>query len=214
MGSANVCAAAVDARCDWVVGISTDKACSAITTYGASKLMMEGIFQQYWNLYGHTRMLLLRYGNVVASNGSVIPLWASQMEQTGRLSITDARMTRFWLSPETAVQMIVQRVSHLHQSGVWVPKVGAMAIRDLALALHPDATLVEVGLRSAEKLHEDLVAPQERSREIGHSAYVIDSAGAVGNSYTSQSAHQLNIRDFRNYLADAQELEDIMRGGR
>jgi UDP-N-acetylglucosamine 4,6-dehydratase len=211
MGSSNVAMAATDARCEWVLGISTDKACSAITAYGASKLAMEGIFQQYWRMPGSPNMLLLRYGNVVASNGSVVPVWAGQAARGEALTITDSRMTRFWLSPSEAVELLVWRVSHVHQSGIFVPKVGAMALADLAMTLHPGNTIKEIGLRSSEKLHEDLVAPQERSRDMGF-GYVIDEVGEVGTSYTSQNAQQIRIADFLEMLKDAEDLERVMAG--
>jgi UDP-N-acetylglucosamine 4,6-dehydratase len=209
-GSYNVLRMAQAAKVQWCLGISTDKACAAVTCYGASKLMLECMYKAAWDMQVATKALLLRYGNVVASNGSVVPLWERQVAEGKPLTVTHANMTRFWLSPTDAVNLITQRVSHQYQSGILVPRVKAMGVLDLAHSLHPEWPVEIVGLRSAEKIHEDLIAPNELAREA-KDFYVIDKDGQPGLSYTSLNAEKLTAADFMGLLADAADLEASMR---
>jgi len=209
-GSHNVLRAAQKANVEWCLGISTDKACAAVTCYGASKLMLECLFKSAWTESFKTKALLLRYGNVVASNGSVVPIWAKQAEEGKPLTVTSTEMTRFWLSPSDAVRLIVERVKHKYQMGILVPKVKSLGIHHLARALHPNSEIREIGLRSTEKIHEDLVALNELSREA-RDFYIIDSEGIPGTSYTSNNAERLEIDEFMSILDDAIHLESMMR---
>lgn len=206
-GSYNVILAAQAAGVEWCLGISTDKACAAITTYGASKLLMEGLFNA--DRWVGINLLLLRYGNVVASNGSVVPLWEQQHKQGLPLTITDRSMTRFWLSPTDAVNLIVERVHTRHTPGVLVSKVKSASIAELAKALFPGCNLLETGLRSVEKIHEDLVSPFEECYDEGK-YFWIGTSGCRGTSYTSEKAERLTVEEFRNMLRDAEDLESHM----
>jgi len=198
-GSYNVvraCLAGGVARC---IGISTDKACAAITTYGASKRMMEGLFQA---AHGATTFTLVRYGNVVASNGSVIPLWRQQAAEGKPLTITDRRMTRFWMSERDAVATI--EVAARQQAGtIYVPKMGALSIEDTARYAVGTSFIdtVETGLRSTEKLHEDLVHPFESAIELD-AGYYLGHGLPGGLTYTSEIAPKLTRDQFLGMLDD------------
>lgn len=217
-GSLNVLRASMTSGCGWVLGISTDKACSAITAYGASKLMMEAAFNAQSTHVGTTRPLLVRYGNVVASNGSVVPLWRKAYEEGRPLGITHKDMTRFWMSPTDAVNLIDYVVTNRYNTirATVVPEVGSMSLATLAQGLFPGCELREIGLRSNEKIHEDLVAPTEFSKYADGkyfvtSAHTVAGWASLGTSFTSQSARRLSIEEFRAMLDDAEDLERLMQ---
>lgn len=208
VGSENVALACVLAGIKWCVGLSTDKACSAVTTYGASKLIMEGIFQAWaarCNTH-ETRFFLVRYGNVVASNGSVVPLWADQAKRNEPLSLTHKDMTRFWMSPFDAVQTILLAIARGEPGTVYIPKMRALKLAALAQALHPDSPIDQIGLRSKEKVHEDLVAPNEQALEYTD-YFLLSSKGSLGHTYCSRDVADLPVEKFMAMLDNAQKLE-------
>jgi len=195
-GSYNVvraCLAGGVARC---IGISTDKACASLTVYGASKRMLEGLFQA---AHGPTIFTLVRYGNVVASNGSVIPLWRQQASEGKPLTITDRRMTRFWMSERDAVATI-EVAARAPAGHIYIPKMGALRIEDMAAYIAPGCDLVETGLRSTEKLHEDLVHPFETATK-GTAFYYLHAGGETGHCYTSEIAPKLTRDQFLGMLS-------------
>lgn len=206
IGSANVARACRAHRVSVAIGISTDKACRAATIYGASKLMLEGIWRAQPE--GETRFVGVRYGNVVASNGSVIPLWREQFRKGQMLTITDYRMTRFWMSPTEAVGLIEQAWMQPH-GAICIPKMGAMRITDLAETIVPGAKYAQTGLRSTEKLHEDLVHESEAAHETEHGFTLGPPGGSytLGHRYTSADCARLTPSAFRTMLKDAEELE-------
>lgn len=187
-----------------VVAISTDKACEAITMYGASKLANEAIFLSYAKQSKTTKYSVVRYGNVVASNGSVIPIWEEQYRSGQCLTITDKRMTRFWMSPFDAVDAI--NISMLHPGLVYVPKIRSCKMVDIANHLFPNNTLREIGLRSSEKLHESLISKLEMSREVSEYGFLVGE-GTLGNSYNSRDCESLDMIDFNRMLAESKEIE-------
>jgi len=162
LGAQNVIDAAIDCGAERVVALSTDKAVNPVNLYGATKLCAEKIFVQ-GNAYTggrKTRLGCVRYGNVVGSRGSVIPLFREQ-RATGVLTITDPRMTRFWITLEEAVQLVLDAVDLLHGGEVFVPVLPSMKITDLARAMAPDCEIKEIGIRPGEKLHEVMVTEDE-----------------------------------------------------
>lgn len=202
-GSQNVVRAALAAGVARVVGISTDKACAAITTYGASKRLMEGLFQA---AHGRTVFTLCRYGNVLASNGSVIPLWRRQAERGEPLTITDRRMTRFWMTERQAVRAIAWAA--LAAAGeLVVPKIGAVGVADMAAWIVPGCETVEIGLRSTEKLHEDLVHPCEPFSEDAYGLFTTPTAQG-GITYTSETASRIDRHTFLAMLAESEASGD------
>jgi UDP-N-acetylglucosamine 4,6-dehydratase len=198
-GSINVLRA-----CQWhgvgrLVAISTDKACAASTAYGASKLMMErAIIVQN---DGPTICNAVRYGNVVASNGSVVPIWRAQAKQGKPLTVTDPEMTRFWMAPSDAVKLI-EYAATLDHGLIAVPKMGSLSIAEMAQIVAPGAELVTTGLRFAEKKHEDLVAPDEFATETA--THYLIGKGNPGTRFTSYTAHRLAPAAFRSMLHEAE----------
>jgi UDP-N-acetylglucosamine 4,6-dehydratase len=207
IGSLNVARACIAAAVPRCVGISTDKACRAITAYGASKLAMEKLFQAQSN--SPTIFSLVRYGNVVASNGSVIPLWREQMIRGKPLTITDRRCTRFWMSERDAVALVAQASAPMSPAGVvWVPKMAALPIEEMALIIAPSADVVETGLRSCEKLHEDLIHTDEPVITSHEMFWISDvPAAKTGSCYTSEIAPRLTKEQFLAMLSEVEAHE-------
>lgn len=162
LGSSNVIEAALDMGVKKVMALSTDKAVNPVNLYGTTKLAAEKLFVQS-NSYAAgtvTRFSAVRYGNVVGSRGSVIPIFIRQ-RQSGRLTITDERMTRFWLTLEQGVRFVIRCTEQMHGGEVFVPKIPSMKISDLAKAIAPEAKIEVIGIRPGEKLHEVLIHEDE-----------------------------------------------------
>jgi UDP-N-acetylglucosamine 4,6-dehydratase len=162
LGSSNVVEAALDAGVKKVLALSTDKAVNPVNLYGATKLAAEKLIIQSNSYAGGlaTRFSCVRYGNVVGSRGSVVPFFLQQ-RPSGRLTVTDEHMTRFWLTLEQGVRFVTSCVEQMHGGEVFVPKIPSMKIIDLARAIAPGANLEVVGIRPGEKLHEVLISEDE-----------------------------------------------------
>jgi UDP-N-acetylglucosamine 4,6-dehydratase len=167
LGSSNVVEAALDAKVKKVLALSTDKAVNPINLYGATKLAAEKLLVQSNSYAGGkaTRFSCVRYGNVVGSRGSVVPIFLQQ-KSFGKLTITDERMTRFWLTLEQGVRFVIHCIEKMHGGEVFVPKIPSMKIVDLARAIAPGISLEVVGIRPGEKLHEVLISEDESRSTI------------------------------------------------
>ena len=168
LGSQNVIDASIDAGVKRVVALSTDKASSPINLYGATKLTADKLFvaaNNYSIAYG-TTFSVVRYGNVMGSRGSVIPFFQEIAAQGKPLPITDLRMTRFWISIESAVKFVIDSLEMMTGGELYVPKIPSMKIIDLARAVAPEAKLVEIGKRPGEKLHEEMISADDSRRTI------------------------------------------------
>jgi UDP-N-acetylglucosamine 4,6-dehydratase/5-epimerase len=162
IGAKNVIDAAIDRGVKKVLAISTDKAVNPVNLYGASKLCAEKLFV-HGNFYSGdrgTRFSCSRYGNVIGSRGSVIPVILEQAK-TGRITITDRRMTRFWLTLDQGVRFVIHCLGEMAGGEVFVPRIPSLGIMELASALAPNAAIDYVGIRPGEKLHEVLVSEDE-----------------------------------------------------
>ncbi len=168
LGSSNVIDAALDTGVKRVMALSTDKAVSPVNLYGATKLAAEKLFVQSNTYTGAkaTRFACVRYGNVVGSRGSVIPIFIKQRENGGKLTITDDRMTRFWLTLDQGVRFVIRCTEQMCGGEVFVPKIPSTRIIDLAKVIAPEAELEVVGIRPGEKLHEVLINEDESRATI------------------------------------------------
>lgn len=203
IGSMNVARACIAGGVKRCVGVSTDKACRAITAYGASKLAMEKLFQA--QVDKGTTFTLVRYGNVVASNGSVIPLWRKQAKQGQPLSVTRKDATRFWMG-ESDVVRVIELATTLGSAAIAIPKMRSLSLAELAHIVAPGAELQDIGFRSVEKLHEDLVSEDEAALE-GSDYFLLGRGSGTGFSYTSYDAPRLTPNAFRTMLAEAEAHE-------
>lgn len=164
-GAKNLLEAAMACNVERVIALSTDKAVSPANLYGATKLCMEKLLIAA-NAYAGdrwTRFSVVRYGNVMGSAGSVIPLFRSQL-QRGQLTITDSRMTRFWIEMDDAVNLVLRGLELMNGGEIFIPKLPTTDIETLAEAVAPGVPRTTVGIRPGEKLHETLVSAEEARR--------------------------------------------------
>ncbi|MGI9044542.1 MAG: UDP-N-acetylglucosamine 4,6-dehydratase (inverting) [Gemmatimonadaceae bacterium] len=167
LGAANVIDAAIDRGVSKVIALSTDKAANPINLYGATKLCSDKLFVAA-NSYSGTheiRFSVVRYGNVVGSRGSVVPLFL-QRRKTGKLPITDVRMTRFWITLDHGVQFVLQCLEEMRGGEIFVPKIPSMKLIDLARVIGPDCEMEIVGRRPGEKLHEVMVSEDDAQNTL------------------------------------------------
>ncbi len=167
LGAKNIIDAAIDCGVPKVIALSTDKAVNPVNLYGATKLCAEKLFVQGNSYAGTnpTRFACVRYGNVVGSHGSVIPVFLRQRE-TGQLTVTDERMTRFWITLDQSVRLVHTAVSRMIGGEVFVPRIPSMGLLDLARAIAPQAKIKISGLRPGEKLHECLISSDEARHSV------------------------------------------------
>jgi len=178
MGGRNVIDAAINQGVRHVLALSTDKAVNPINLYGATKLCAEKMFVQA-NAYSgaqQTRFSCARYGNVVGSRGSVIPVFLEQRKR-GRITMTDPRMTRFWITLEQGVKFVMRCIEQMHGGEIFVPKIPSMKLTEMAEAVAPGCEVEYIGIRPGEKLHEVLVSEDEARNTLElDDMYVIQPA--------------------------------------
>ncbi|QGQ20258.1 UDP-N-acetylglucosamine 4,6-dehydratase (inverting) [Cellulomonas sp. JZ18] len=167
-GSQNVIDAAIDVGVKKVVALSTDKASSPINLYGATKLCADRMFisGNHYAASGDTRFCVVRYGNVMGSRGSVIPMFRRLAQAGESLPITDHRMTRFWITLPQAVKFVIDSFELMTGGELYVPRIPSMRVVDLAEAVAPGTRTHEIGIRPGEKLHEEMIAPDDSRRTI------------------------------------------------
>ncbi len=224
MGTANVVEAALDAGVKKVLTVSTDKAVSPANLYGATKLAAEKLTIQS-NAYAAgsaTRYSCVRYGNVVGSRGSVVPLFLKQ-RASGRITITDDRMTRFWLSLEQGVRFVIHCLEEMEGGEVFIPKIPSTTVTDLARAIAPDAEIATIGIRPGEKLHEVLISEDEARHTIElEKMFVVQPAEATWFGYSwmdkgkplnegfyyssDNNSEWLDVEGIKKYIAPFEEL--------
>lgn len=161
-GAMNLIDACIDQNVKKVIALSTDKASSPANLYGASKLASDKLFvasNAYSGIH-NTRFSVVRYGNVMGSRGSVIPFFMS-LAESGRLPITDVRMTRFMISLEQAVELVWHAFEDIEGGEIYVKKIPSMNITDIAKAVAPEAEFDIIGIRPGEKLHEQMISSED-----------------------------------------------------
>jgi UDP-N-acetylglucosamine 4,6-dehydratase len=164
LGAQNIIEAAIDKGVKKVVALSTDKAANPINLYGATKLCSDKLFiagNAYSGMHD-TRFSVVRYGNVVGSRGSVIPLYL-KLRHTGELPVTDERMTRFWITLQRGVEFVMDCLEQARGGELFIPKIPSMKMVELAQAISPGCRLKIIGIRPGEKLHEVMV-PEDDAR--------------------------------------------------
>ncbi len=167
IGAKNVIDAAIDQGVKKVMAISTDKAVNPVNLYGATKLCAEKLFVQ-GNAYSGesgTRLSCARYGNVVGSRGSVVPVFLDQ-RKNGKVTVTDGRMTRFWITLEQGAEFVMRCIEQMQGGEIFVPKIPSLAVLDMAKALAPNCEVEYIGIRAGEKLREVLVSQDEARQTV------------------------------------------------
>ena len=183
LGAENVIQASLSNNVKRVVALSTDKASAPVNLYGATKLCSDKLFIAANNIKGtqDIKFTVVRYGNVMGSRGSVIPLFMSQCKN-GKLSITDKNMTRFNITLEDSVKLVQWAIENTCGGEILVPKIPSYNIVDLANAISPSSLLEEIGIRPGEKLHEEMIT-------------------------TSDSPYTYDIGDYYSIVADKKYIE-------
>ncbi|MDP1631051.1 MAG: UDP-N-acetylglucosamine 4,6-dehydratase (inverting) [Caulobacter sp.] len=180
IGAENVVWASLSNHVKQVVALSTDKACNPVNLYGATKLASDKTFVAANNLSGDigTRFAVVRYGNVVGSRGSVVPLFRRLLARGAtELPVTDPRMTRFWITLDQGVDFVLSTLTRMRGGEIFVPKIPSMAMPDLVKAMAPLATIRVVGIRPGEKLHEIMVGADDARQTYAFAdRYVIEPA--------------------------------------
>ncbi len=234
LGTDNVLTAAIECGVRKVICLSTDKAAYPINAMGISKAMMEKVFVAKAKTVDPTKTLICgtRYGNVMASRGSVIPLFLEQIRSGQPLTVTDPHMTRFLMSLEEAVELVVYAFSHAQAGDIMVEKAPACTIGDLAQALlemfHAKNELRIIGTRHGEKLYETLLTREEYlravdmgnfyripadNRDLNYAKYFTDGNPdlSAAYEYTSDNTRRLNIADIKQIVGELDEIRGALR---
>jgi UDP-N-acetylglucosamine 4,6-dehydratase (inverting) len=189
LGAQNVIEASLDMGIKRVVALSTDKAAAPINLYGATKLCSDKLFIAANNMKGHRaiRFSVVRYGNVLGSRGSVIPFFLER-RKTGVLPITDPAMTRFNISLQEGVEMVLWAIDHAAGAEILVPKIPSYRITDVAKAIGPDCEHPVVGLRPGEKIHEEMITASDsfNTVDLGHYFAILASPEDLHSTYLAQ----------------------------
>ncbi|MEX1337617.1 UDP-N-acetylglucosamine 4,6-dehydratase (inverting) [Hydrogenibacillus schlegelii] len=227
IGTQNVIDAAIDCGVEKIIALSTDKAVNPINLYGATKLASEKIFVAANAYVGErkTRFAVVRYGNVVGSRGSVVPLFI-RLKKTGRLPITDVRMTRFWITLDQGVRFVLASLDRMHGGEIFVPKIPSMRVVDLAKAICPECEQEIIGIRPGEKIHEVLIPDDDARRTVEYDDHYVIQPDFVwwkkeytnggkpvpeGFRYSSDTNREwLTVEQLRTYIAAllAEESDD------
>lgn len=190
-GAQNVIHAALQTNVSKVVALSTDKACAPINLYGATKLTSDKLFVAANNIKGNNpiKFSVVRYGNVMGSNGSVIPFFMKKKSE-GKLPITDATMTRFNISLQGGVDMVMHAIEEAWGGEIFIPKIPSYKITDVAEAVAPECTLDIIGIRPGEKIHEEMITSSD-----SYNTY------DLGKYYTIlPSVANFNLSDYKNHF--------------
>jgi len=221
-GSQNVIDAAINAGVQKVVALSTDKASSPINLYGATKLVADKLFisGNHYAATHPTRFAVVRYGNVMGSRGSVVPLFRRLNAEGKSLPITDKRMTRFWITLDAAVKFVVDSFDVMQGGELFVPRIPSMRILDLVEAVAPDAPTHEMGMRPGEKLHEEMIASDDSRRTLRFpDRYVVQPVIASWGYKTPEGGEPVpdgfNYRSDNNDLwLEVAEMRELLREGK
>lgn len=175
-GAQNVINASIKNRVEKVIALSTDKACNPVNLYGATKLASDKLFIAANNIVGlaPTRFSVVRYGNVVGSRGSVVPLFKKLIANGAKeLPITDERMTRFWITLEDGVKFVLKNFERMQGGELFIPKIPSMKITDLAATLAPNLPTKIIGIRPGEKLHEIMISADDALHSLEFSDHYV-----------------------------------------
>ena len=206
VGSQNVIDACIRNGVKKVVALSTDKASSPINLYGATKLTADKLFSAANNYsYGYgTLFSIVRYGNVMGSRGSVIPYFKQLVAEGKTLPITDKRMTRFWITLDQAVEFVLESFEIMQGGELYVPRIPSMKIMDLAQAIKKDFKYEEIGIRPGEKLHEEMISPDDSRRTVELSNRYVVSPIFAEWGFTPPKGKA--VEDGFNYRSDTNDL--------
>lgn len=207
LGSENLIQASIDTGVKKIVALSTDKASSPVNLYGATKLTADKLFisSNHYAVAGGTRFSVVRYGNVMGSRGSVIPLFRRLAEAGEPIPITDRRMTRFWITLPQAVDFVITSFDDMAGGELYVPRIPSMRVTDLAEAIAPGTETVEIGIRPGEKLHEEMISAEDARRTVRRAdRYVVQPTLAMWGGFHEAAGEP--VPDGFAYTSDTNDL--------
>lgn len=174
LGAQNIIEAAIEREVDKVIALSTDKAAYPVNLYGATKLVSDKLFVSANTYSGmkKSRFAVVRYGNVMGSRGSVVPFF-NKVKETGKIPITDEKMTRFWITLDQGVQFVIDNLVRMKGGEIFIPKIPSIKVTDLAAAMAPDCKIEIVGIRPGEKLHEAMITEDDARHSLDCGCYYI-----------------------------------------
>ena len=174
LGAENVIEAALETGVQRVVALSTDKAAAPVNLYGATKLCADKLFIAANNMRGNRniKFSVVRYGNVMGSRGSVIPLFLSQRNR-GVLTVTDRRMTRFNITLDAGIGLVLHAIDHAQGGEIFIPRIPSYQIMDVAEAIAPGCQVNEIGIRPGEKLHEEMITLSDSPQTIANDRFFV-----------------------------------------
>ena len=225
LGGQNVVDAAVDNGVEHVVALSTDKAANPINLYGATKLCSDKLFIAGNSYAGSkpTRFSVVRYGNVMGSRGSVIPIFLKLKSEGKPLPITDERMTRFWITLDEGAELVMKALKIMRGGEIFVPKIPSTTLLDLAAAIGPECEKEVVGIRPGEKLHEALISEDDGRNTFEYDDYYViqpqfqwkeermegGKLVSEGFNYTSENnPHRLTIPEIKKLVEENCDSEE------
>ena len=223
IGAKNIVEAAIENNVKKVIALSTDKACSPINLYGATKLCSDKLFISSNNIVGkkaNTILSVVRYGNVFASRGSVIPLFLEQNKRNIRFTLTDPAMTRFNIFMETALETVIWSFKNMLGSEIVVPKLKSFKVADLIKSINPKPNIKIIGVRPGEKIHEELISVSDSKLTIDIGNYYLilpekvyfkkyKNHKILSKNFIYRSdlnPVQLNIKDLKNLINNARNI--------
>ena len=221
IGSQNVIDASIDCGVKKVIALSTDKASSPVNLYGATKLTADKLFSAA-NVYtskSKTIFSVVRYGNVVGSRGSIVPLIRGLVKNNMPIPVTDIRMTRFWIKLDEAVQFVVESFMEMQGGEIFIPKIPSVKIVDLIAALAPNSELNVLGIRPGEKLHEEMLSEDDARRAIGlKNKFILPPIGEkwnyvapIGQKLPENFSYKSNANDRWLMISEIiEQTKDIM----
>jgi len=220
LGAQNIVEAALDRGVKKVIALSTDKAVNPVNLYGATKMVMEKLMSAANSYVGfkNIHFACVRYGNVVGSRGSVIPFFM-KLSQRGvkKLPVTDERMTRFWITLEEGVQLVINALEHAKGGEVFIPKIPSMKITDLVKAIQPNGEYEIVGIRPGEKIHETLIHEDEGrdTFDLGNYYVIISRNELINNNDNHYEKHVPPDFTYRSNTNDrwltVEELREMIK---
>jgi len=219
IGAQNIIDASIDKGVSKVIALSSDKAANPINLYGATKLCSDKIFIAGNSYSGHsslTKFSVVRYGNVIGSRGSIIPLFL-EMKKAGTITVTDERMTRFWITLDGGINLVIKALSEMYGGEIFVPKIPSMKVIDLAKTIAPECEIKIIGIRPGEKLHEIMISKDDSRRTIEFDDfYIIQPEFPMGLKYEYRGGTKM--KDNFEYSSDKNtcwltknKLQDIIK---
>lgn len=216
LGAQNIIEAALAHKVERVLALSTDKAANPINLYGATKLCSDKLFTSASAYVGkgrQTRFAAVRYGNVIGSRGSVIPLF-ERLRETGKVPVTDPRMTRFWITLDKGVRFVCENIETMQGGEIFVPKLQSMNIMDLVKAIAPDCDVEITGIRAGEKLHEVLITHDDCRHTMEYDSKYIICPYTLNEGFTPPAGGKTVPENFSyrsNNNSDILSVDDLRR---